>query len=172
MTTCRKARPCDLSARAGRRPNGFTLIELLVVLAILGVMATLAFPIAETASRRSKERELRESLREIRSAIDRYKAASEEGRIDRMADQSGYPPSLFALVDGVTDRKSPTGAKLHFLRRVPIDPMTHDDKTVRGAWALRSHRSSPDDPQPGEDVFDVFSRSKGVGLNGVPYAQW
>lgn len=146
--------------------KGFTLIELLITVTILALLASVALPLAELAVQRSKEADLRQSLREIREAIDAYKHASEDGRVERKADSSGYPPSLAVLADGVPDARKTDGTKLYFLRRVPSDPMSGED------WGLRSYESPPDDPRPGKDVFDVYSRSEDVGLNGVPYRKW
>jgi general secretion pathway protein G len=148
--------------------TGYTIIEMLVVMAVLSVLATLALPLAELAAKRSKERELRAALWEIRQAIDRYKQASDEGRIAIPYGASGYPKSLSELVDGVRDQKS--GTTLYFLRRIPADPMSTTEQD--GAWLLRCYQSSADNPQPGNDVYDVRSRSAGLGINGVPYAQW
>jgi general secretion pathway protein G len=146
--------------------RGFTLIELLVTVAIVATLASVALPLAEITAQRGRETDLRRALREIRDALDAYKRAADEGRIVRSPDQSGYPPSLAMLVEGVPDAKSPAGAKLYFLRRVPADPM-HD-----AGWGLRSYASPPDAPQPGKDVFDVYSLSERSGLNGVPYRLW
>jgi general secretion pathway protein G len=148
------------------RVGGFTLIELLITVTILALLASVAMPLAELAVQRGKEKELRQDLRELREAIDAYKRAADDGRIERAADASGYPASLAALVNGVEDKRKTDGTKLYFLRRVPVDPMTGED------WALRSYESSPDDPRPGKDVFDVYSRSEDPGLNGVPYNKW
>ena len=146
--------------------RGFTLIELLVVVAIVALLASIAAPLGELSWQRGKEQELRSALRQIREAIDAYKRAGDEGRIERKADTSGYPPTLAVLVEGVEDRQDPDKAKIFFLRRVPRDPMTGED------WGLRSHASPANDPQPGKDVYDVYSRSEEVGLNKVPYRQW
>jgi general secretion pathway protein G len=155
------------------RGSGFSLVELLVVVAIMSILATIGFPLAELAHRRSQEEDLRRSLREIRSAIDAYKRLVDAGRIVRAADASGYPVRLELLVDGVQDAQSPQGTKIYLLRRLPRDPFA-DESTLDAVqtWGVRSYASPPDDPQPGRDVFDVHSRSVGVGLNGVPYRQW
>jgi len=156
-----------------KRSGGFTLLELLITVAIVGLLASIALPLSEMATQRAKEQDLRRALREIREALDAYKRASDEGRITRLADQSGYPPSLAALVQGVPDAKSPSGATLYFLRRVPRDPLAADASVAaETTWGLRSYDSPPDAPRPGKDVFDVYSMSAGVGLNGVPYKEW
>jgi len=146
--------------------KGFTLIELTVTLAIVALLATLALPLAEATVQRNKERELRVALRDLRQAIDAYKRAAEEGRIERRADRSGFPPSLDVLVDGVKDKKSTKDEKIFFLRRVPRDPLTGDK------WGVRSYASPADRPAAGDDVYDIFTRSSAVGLNGVPYKEW
>jgi len=156
-----------------KRAAGFTLLEMLITVAIVGLLASIALPLSELAAQRNNEQELRRALREIREALDAYKHASDEGRITRSADQSGYPPSLAALVQGVPDAKSPSGATLYFLRRVLRDPLAADASVAAEAtWGLRSYDSPPDAPQSGKDVFDVYSVSAGVGLNGVPYKEW
>lgn len=159
---------------AQTRPHrGFTLIELMVSLAILGLLASLVIPLAEVSSRRTKEHELRLALRELRAAIDAYKRAGDEGRIRRDPQGSGYPKSLEILVEGVEDNRSPKKAKIYFLRGVPRDPM-HADPTVPASatWLRRAYASEAEDPQEGEDVYDVRSRSDASGLNGIPYKRW
>lgn len=146
--------------------KGFTLIELLITVAILALLASVAMPLAEVTVQRGKEADLRRSLREVREAIDAYKRASDDGAIEKAADKSGYPPSLMALVEGAVDKRDPKGGRIYFLRRVPADPMSAQE------WALRSYASPHDSPQPGKDVFDVFSRSEQVGLNGIAYREW
>jgi general secretion pathway protein G len=156
-----------------RRPWGFTLIELLITVAIVALLASVAMPFAELSAQRSKEQELRRSLQQVRVAIDAYKRASDEGSIARKTDQSGYPPTLRALVDGVSDAKSIDEVKIYFLRRIPRDPFSNEpDLPPEQTWGLRSYESPHDSPRPGRDVFDVYSLYQGTGLNGVPYRDW
>jgi general secretion pathway protein G len=154
--------------------RGFTLIELVITVGIVSLLAAAAIPSAHLLYQRERERELRLALRTIRGAIDAYKVASDAGRIVRELDATGYPPDLHLLVDGVDDASSPReGAKIYFLRRLPRDPFWPDATTpAADTWGLRSYASPPDDPQPGDDVYDVYSRSPRVGLNGVPYHEW
>lgn len=161
--------PCR---RSGRYRKGFTLIELLAVLAILGVLASAAYPLAEVVSRRQKEQDLRYHLRQLRDAIDQYKKMSDEGRIERKVGRSGFPASLDELVSGVRDLRDPEGSRIYFLRRIPTDPFATDGVFGADSWGTRSYASPPDDPRPGEDVFDVYSRSELTGLNGLAYRKW
>jgi len=154
--------------------RGFTLIELVITVAIVGILASLAMPMAELVHQRSREAELQRVLIEVREAIDAYHRAAEDGRILRSARSSGYPESLRSLVDGERDASDPSGkARLYFLRKVPRDPMATDPTLADDAtWAKREYASGADDPREGEDVFDIHSRSDGVGINGVPYRKW
>lgn len=153
--------------------GGFTLIEMVATVAILALLAGLAMPMIELEVKREKEADLRLALRQIRTAIDAYKKATEEGRIAKAADETGYPKTLDSLADGVEDIKLPDKPKIYFLRRIPRDPMS-DDPSVKASdtWGKRSYASPPDDPKEGDDVFDVYSLSDGIGLNGIPYRQW
>lgn len=156
---------------AGR---GFSLVELMVTLALLGLLATLAVPVIDVQMQRGKEQELRRALLEIRTALDAYHDAARTGRIAQPASGYGYPPDLKTLVEGVEDQQHPQRRRLVFLRRIPADPLqalvaAHEPN---GNWGLRSYDSPAEDPKPGADVYDVFSRSTGTGLNGVPYRRW
>ncbi len=151
---------------------GFTLVELVITVAIIGILASVAAPLAETVVRRSREQELKSALTSLRDAIDAYKDAAENGRIKRSVGDSGYPPSLQALVDGVPDQRSPSGAKIYFLRRIPRDPTADPTLPAEQTWGLRSYESAPDAPSPGKDVFDVRSLSDGKGLDGTSYREW
>jgi general secretion pathway protein G len=156
-----------------RTEHGFTLIELVITLALLGVLAMLAAPMTETAVQRSREQALRESLREIRDAIDRYHAAIEQGRVPRKIGESGYPPSLEVLVTGVPNAQDPKGGQIYFLRRLPRDPFFADARApAASTWGLRSYASPADDPREGDDVYDVYSKTAGTGMDGTPYREW
>lgn len=153
--------------------RGFSLIELLVVVSIISILATIGLPLAELAQKRTKEEELRQALREIRSGLDAYKKAVDQGHITRVAGASGYPPQLDVLVDGITDAQSPQGEKLFFLRRIPRDPLAADEvRKAADTWGLRSYASTAENPKPGKDVYDVYSKAEGVGMNGQPYRSW
>lgn len=153
--------------------HGFTLIELLVTLAIVAVLALFTVNVAEVAVQRASEAELRHALREIRDAIDAYKLASDEGRVLRTAQSSGYPKSLDVLVDGVEDAKDPKKNKIYFLRRIPRNPLDANETAEPAAtWGKRAYASEPNAPQEGDDVYDIYVPSEALGLNGVPYKQW
>jgi general secretion pathway protein G len=153
--------------------RGFTFIELTMVLAIMAVLALAATPYVKLEVQRGKENELRRSLIQIREALDAYKQASQQGRILQRIGSNGYPATLNELVDGVLDQRSPVKQKLYFLRRLPRDPFyPYSDVPAAETWATRSYQSPPDSPREGEDVFDVYSKSNLVGLNGVAYRDW
>ncbi len=155
-----------------RRPAGFTLLELLITLAILATLAGGAVSLVTVSAARAKEAELRSALREIREAIDAYKAASDKGLIAKAADASGYPPSLSVLSSGAINITDPRQHKIYFLRRIPRDPLADPTLAADASWGLRSYESGPENPEQGEDVYDVYSLSPKTGLNGIPYRQW
>ncbi|MDH4585414.1 type II secretion system protein [Pseudomonas sp. BN415] len=155
-----------------QRQAAFSLIELVIAMAILGLLASMAAPLAETVIRRGKEQDLKIALYEIRDAIDAYKLAADAGHIEKSATSSGYPPSLQVLVDGVRDLRSIKGERIFFLRRIPRDPFADARLDATENWGLRAYSSPADDPRPGADVFDVYSQADGRGLNGTPYREW
>jgi len=156
--------------RESRRAAGFTLLELILTIAILSVFTAAAIPIARNAIQRQREIELRRALRELRTAIDRYKRAYDAGIISRFemqAETEGYPPNLEVLVNGVQLAGSPD-RKIRFLRRIPVDPMTG-----RAEWGLRSTQDEPTARSwGGQNVFDVYSLSDGIALDGTRYRDW
>ena len=146
---------------------GYTLAELVMVAALLTILATVTLPVAKFTSRRSKEADLRQALREMRTAIDEHKRYSDLGLIPVELGNEGYPKELEVLVEGV-DVVGQVKKKKKFLRRIPVDPMIG-----KAEWGLRSYDDEPDsDSWGGENVFDVYSLSAAVGLNGVPYREW
>ncbi len=159
-----------------RRGTGFTLIELMVTLAILALLASVAVPYGQLLYQRQKEAQLREALRQIRGALDAYRQAWREGRVEAVKTEgaSGYPPDLDVLWRGISDAtRADASKKIYFLRRLPRDPFYPDASVAAaGTWGLRSYDSPPDVPAPGRDVFDVYSLSPGTGLNGIPYREW
>ena len=155
------------------RRRGFTLIEMVVTVAVVAVLAAIAVPVMQLTAQRAKESELRTALRQLREGIDAYKRLADEGRIARAVDGSGYPPRLEDLAEGVPDARSPGAARIYLMRRIPRDPFSADPSLDAAAsWGLRSYASPPDAPAAGADVFDVYSRAPGVGLNGIPYREW
>ena len=154
-------------------------MEMVFAVAMLALLATAATPYLEKTLQRKKETELKQNLREIRMAIDAYKLAYDQGKLAKSVGESGYPKQLEDLVNGVEDVTDPQKKKLRFLRRMPIDPMFNHQASRAGSvvnpadtWGKRSYDSDADAPREGRDVFDVYSYSAEVGLNGVPYAQW
>ena len=153
--------------------RGYTLVELLVVLAILALLAGMAMPMAQLVQQRERERELKRALWEIRDALDQWRKARELGAIVGPANAPPYPPNLSALTLPQRDaRADRTGVQWRFLRRVPRDPFADASLPAEQTWGLRSYHSEADAPQAGSDVFDVYSRSAGMGINGVPLRQW
>ena len=154
-----------------RRARGFSMIELMAVLAILAVLVWASMPLAEATRERERERELQRGLWQIRDAIDAYKHLSDNSGVARPPEQSGYPPSLAALVQGVPDPKA--GNRLvYFLRSVPRDPFAPPELPADQTWGLRSFQSTAAAPAAGADVYDVYSKAPGSGLNGVPFRAW
>lgn len=155
------------------RARGFTLIELLVTLAILGLLSALVIPTAQVVVQRRQEQDLRESLHDIRAALDAYKQAYDQGRITKTLAASGYPRTLELLVEGVPDLQNPRHAKIYFLRRIPRDPFNPDSSLSEvQTWGKRSYASEANEPREGEDIYDVYSGSEKTGLNGIPYKKW
>ena len=154
-----------------RGARGFTFIELLVVTTILIVLASAIMPLARVTLQREREAELRRALREMRTAIDKYKDAVDTGQIgatDIRAGSEGYPAELDTLVEGVTKANDASGIKLKFLRRIPIDPMTHSTD-----WGKRSYQDKADSTSwGGQNVYDVFSKAEGTALDGTKYKDW
>jgi general secretion pathway protein G len=155
----------------GGGAGGYTFIELLVVTAILLILASAVLPLAQVAAQRQREVELRRHLREVRTAIDRFKDAVDQGTISATElepNAEGYPPDLDTLVDGITTANDASGRKLRFLRRIPIDPMTSS-----ADWGLRAYQDRPDATSwGGQNVFDVYSKSQGTALDGTTYSEW
>jgi len=150
---------------------GYTIIEVMVVMVVLSVLAMAAMPLMELTAKRTKERELRQSLMDIRHALDMYKNYSDTGHVAKGANMSGYPSTLVMLANGVPDLMQ-GGQMIYFLRRIPKDPFAPDNIKPEDSWGLRSYHSPPENPQSGSDVFDVYSLSKQVGMNGIAYHDW
>ena len=152
-------------------PQGYTFVELLIVATIVMILASAIMPLAKVTSTRQREIELRRVLREMRTAIDKYKDQADLGNISPLeikVGSEGYPPDLQTLVDGVTAANDPTGRKLKFLRRIPVDPMTSSTE-----WGLRSYQDNPDATSwGGQNVFDVRTTSRATALDGTKYSDW
>ena len=150
--------------RSARSERGFTLLELIIATSILVVLSTMAVPLARLTIQREKERQLRFDLWEMRDAIDRYKDAADRGGFQTKVDSQNYPPDLETLVKGVDVQ----GKKVRFLRQIPVDPMTGSTE-----WGLRSMQDDPDsDSWGGQNIFDVYTKSTGEGLDGTKYKDW
>ena len=150
--------------KRSHKAGGFTLVELIVSMAILAILTGLAIPLARVTIVRERERELRRDLWEMRDAIDRYKDAADRQAFQIKVGTDGYPPDLETLVKGV----DVGGKKVRFLRRIPIDPLTGKDE-----WGLRSEQDDPESESwGGQNVFDVYTKSQGTGLDGTKYSQW
>jgi general secretion pathway protein G len=154
-----------------RAASGYTFVELLVVATIVIILASAIMPLAKVTSQRTREAELRRDLREMRVAIDKFKDAADLGLIGSLEIKVGsenYPADLQQLVDGVTAANDATGRKIKFLRRVPVDPMTHGTE-----WGLRSYQDKPDSTRwGGQNVFDVYTTFGGTALDGTKYKDW
>ena len=150
---------------------GYSFVELLVVSAILVVLASAVLPLSKVTIQRQREAVLRRSLREIRTAIDNHKDSVDLGLIggsDVVAGSEGYPADLDTLVDGVAVLNDASGRKLRFLRRIPVDPMTQTAE-----WGLRSYQDDPDATSwGGDNVYDVYTRSRATALDGTKYTEW
>jgi len=154
-----------------RTSDGYTFVELLVVVTILLILASAVLPLAQVTAQRQREAELRRSLREIRTAVDKFKDAVDMGQTattELRPENQGYPPDLDVLVEGVPAANDATGRKLKYLRHIPIDPMTNGMD-----WGLRSYQDKPDSTSwGGQNVFDVYTKSGGTGLDGTKYKDW
>lgn len=160
----RRAREESREGISVRSAAGFTLVELIVATAILVILTGLAIPMARVSIKRHREKDLRAGLWEMRDAIDRYKDAADRNLFQIKVDTQGYPPDLQTLVDGVDVQ----GKKVRFLRRIPVDPMTGNTD-----WGLRSMQDDPDsDSWGGQNVFDVYTKAEGTGLDGTKYKDW
>ena len=170
-TKSTKALDARLRVLRFKDTRGYTFVELLVVSTIILILASAVMPLAKVTATRQREAELRRELREIRTAIDKYKDAADLGLISPLElkiGNEGYPASLETLVEGVAVPNDATGRKLKFLRRVPVDPMTHSNE-----WGLRSYQDEPAATRwGGQNVFDVYTKFEGTGLDGSKYRDW
>ena len=159
------------SRRGGTAADGYTLIEVIIVSAIVMVLASAVLPLTKVTIQRQREVELRRTLRELRTAIDKFKDAVDQGLVattELEPGSEGYPPDLQTLVDGVPAANDASGRKLKYLRRIPIDPMTNSTE-----WGLRSYQDKPDATSwGGKNVFDVYTTSTGTALDGTKYRDW
>lgn len=157
--------------RRATAPDGYTLIEIIIVSAIVMVLASAVLPLTKVTIQRQREVELRRTLRELRTAIDKFKDAVDQGLVattELEPGSEGYPPDLQTLVDGVPAANDASGRKLKFLRRIPIDPMTNTTE-----WGLRSYQDKADATSwGGKNVFDVYTTSTGTALDGTKYRDW
>src|SRR5207248_5048118 len=167
----RRAACCQWRSVSALRTQGYTFVELIVVTSIIMILALAVMPLARVTAQRTREAELRRSLREMRTAIDKYKDAADNGQIgatELKLENEGYPADLEVLVDGVAAANDATGRKLKFLRKVPVDPMTHSTE-----WGRRSYQDKPDATRwGGQNVFDVYTTFDGKALDGTKYKDW
>jgi len=150
-----------------RNVRGFTLVELLATVTIMAILVGMAIPMARNSIKRQKENDLRDAIHEIRTALDKYKAAADDGKIEVPTDTEGYPQTLDAMVDGV-QLIGQAGKNIKFLRKIPIDPMTNSTD-----WGMRSYQDEPNSQSwGGQNVFDVYTKSEGIAFDGTRYKDW
>jgi general secretion pathway protein G len=154
-----------------RTEHGYSFVELLVVTAVMFILASAVMPLAQVTAQRQREVELRAALRQMRTAIDKFKDAVDQGRIastELKPGSEGYPPDLETLVEGVPMQNDQSGVKLKFLRRIPIDPMTNSTE-----WGMRAYQDRPDSTSwGGQSVFDVYTKSGATAIDGTKYKDW
>jgi general secretion pathway protein G len=154
-----------------RPADGFTFIEIVISTALIMILSLAALPLARVSIRRQRESELHRTLRDLRTAIDKYKDAVDRGQISSLSvdpSSQGYPPDLQTLVDGVQAANTMTDLKYKFLRRIPIDPITG-----KADWGLRAYGDAPDAKSwGGGNVFDVYSKAEGTALDKTKYRDW
>lgn len=154
-----------------RAVPGYSFVELLVVSSMLMILASAVMPLSRVAATRQREAQLRRSLREVRTAIDRHKDSVDLGLIGGAnveAGSEGYPEDLETLVEGVEVLNDASGRKLRFLRRIPFDPMTQSTE-----WGLRSYQDDPDATSwGGDNVYDLYTTSSATALDGTRYDEW